>query len=195
MVPTTPGAVTRSGKKSSALLQDPIGLLLSLLESDITPETCWPSRTEGLQDSLRSSDSQPATGSCVAKRLLAAIGGPSVSTIKVHRTEAALQKAARVSICHFGWLDSPSDAVVVVATPEEQQRWEALIARWWKEEFIPAGKDPAAAPSVVLASTIGRRRWLEVVVAPGCLTLRGLDLANVVAAAALGLHTLPMPRS
>jgi hypothetical protein len=112
----------------------------------------------------------------------------------VHRSEKALLNAAKAAICHFGWLFDPTLAVVIAASPAEQQRIQTLIARWWEDEFIPDGMDPAAAPSVVLAETIANRRWQEVFVAPDCLALPGAELASVVAAAALGLHTLRMPR-
>lgn len=45
-----------------------------------------------------------------------------------------------------------------------------------------------------IASVAGSRQWQEVIVSPGCLALRGVGLANVVAAASLALHILPMPR-
>jgi hypothetical protein len=158
------------------------------LESGIAPESYWPTQSEGSQALLHSNEAPAAPSSCVAAAIACA------SAIRVHRTEKALLAAARVVVCHFGWLLDPSLAVVVVANPPEQQRFQSLISRWWKNEFIPPDKDPNAAPSVVLVEEIGGRQWQEVVVGPDCLNLAGVDLAKVVAAATLGLHTLPLPR-
>jgi hypothetical protein len=194
---TTSGVPAQAiSKKAGAAhhLQDPIGLLLRLLESGVAPEACWPGKTEGLAEVIHTNSGPPVPGSRAAHRLEAAIGGSPVSAIQVHRAEKALLAAARRAICHFGWLFEPGLAVLVVANPEEQERYQAQLLRWWQDEFIPSGMDPSAAPSVVLHDRLGRRQWQEVVLSPGCLALRGVDLANAVAAASLALHVMPMPR-
>jgi hypothetical protein len=136
----------------------------------------------------------PAAGSVASHRLFDAIKGPPISAIKVHPNEKAHLLAMRKTICHYGWALDPSLAVVICATTEEQQRIQALITRWWKEEFVPLGLNPLTYSSVVLAAAIDGRRWQEVFLSADCLALPAADLVRVVAAATLGLHTLPITR-